>query len=91
MAVEVGDRVVQLGPVVGHLTIEFLDGLELDESDARLGTRQREPFPVLSDLGPDCGHGAEGGVLGVQELLAGGEELALGVERLGGLRLLIGR
>ena len=91
VAIEVGDGVVQLGLVVGHLAVELLDGLELDQPDARLRERQREALPVVADLGPDRRHGAEGRVLGVQQLLAGGEELALGVERLGGLGLLIRR
>jgi hypothetical protein len=40
VAIEVGDRIVELGAVVGHLGVEALDLIVLDQPDARLGERQ---------------------------------------------------
>ena len=88
--VEVGHGVVQLGAEVGHLGGERLDDVVPDQPDARLGVRQREPLPVGVDLAADRRDGAEGRVTGVDQLLAGGEVLALGPERLGGAGLLLG-
>jgi hypothetical protein len=59
VVIEVDDRVVQLGPVVGHLAVERLDAVQLDEPDARLGERQRQAAPVITDLCADGGDGPE--------------------------------
>src|SRR5581483_7247086 len=62
-----------------------------DQPDAGLGERQRGGAPALGDAGPDRGDGAEGGVGGVEELLAGGQRRRLGVEGGGGAGALLGR
>ena len=89
--VEVGDGVVQLDLEVGHRRGEVLNLLLLDQPDAGLGEGKRQPLPVVVDLAADGGDGAEGGMADIQQFLAGAQTLALGVERLGGLRPLLGR
>ena len=93
LAVVVVDRrddVVEVGAVARHPPGELVDASLLDEPDARLGERQGERAPEGLDLAADGGDGAEGGVGDVEQLLAGREERAVGVERRGGGGLLLG-
>ena len=60
--------------------VERLDLVLADQPHARLGVRQGQALPVGDDLAADGGDRLGGRVAGVEELLAGGEELALGAE-----------
>jgi len=55
----------------------------------RVGQRHR--LPGGHELVSDVGQGEKGRVAGVEQLLAGGQILALGSERISGLSLLFGR
>ena len=74
-----------------HLGREVVDAVLADEPDARLGIGQAQRLPVGDHLAAHGGDGFEGRVGDVQQFLAGGEELRFGVERLGGLGLLLDR
>ena len=85
VAVELGDGVVQLDPVVVHLAANSSTSSCLISRMPGSGNGRLSAFQYDVDLAAHGGDGAEGGMLGVEQLLGGGEELALGVERLGGL------
>src|SRR5262245_53657759 len=61
---------------VGHPPVERLYPVRAEETDPRLGERQREALPAVRELGPDRGACPEGRMISVQQSLAGGEELA---------------
>jgi hypothetical protein len=88
VSVEVGDLIGEFGSQIGHLRIEAFDLIATQEPDAGLGVRQRHALPDRLHAAPDRRHGTERRVLGVDQLLAGGEILALCAEGLGGEGLL---
>ena len=91
MLVELGNGAFQLFAELAHLCIERFDPVLTDEAHARLGIRKAHRLPVSEDLAAHRGDFLEGRMLGVEQLLARGEVVALGVEGLGGLALLLGR
>ena len=83
------DSILQLFLEILHLVLKCIQTIAADEPDSRLGKRQTDAFVVSEHLAP---HGSDvlvGGVLGIEQLLAGGQEVALGPERFGGLVALL--
>ena len=91
MPVEIADRLLQVGLERRELQIDRTDVVLADEPDPRLGVGQADSPPVRDNPAADAGDGLEVRVLGVDQLLAGRQEFALGPERVGGLGLLLGR
>jgi hypothetical protein len=75
----------------GHAAVELVDLVLADEPDGGFRVGQRHRLPGGHELMSDVGDGEERRVAGVQELLASGQILAFGSERIGGLGLLLGR
>ena len=90
MPAEIADGLFEVGLERRELQIDWPDVVLTDEPDPRLGVGQADSPPVRDDPAADAGHGLEVGMLGVDQLLAGRQEFALGTERVGGLGLLFG-
>jgi hypothetical protein len=91
VAAEIADSLFEVGLERGELQIDRPNVVLTNASDPRLGVGETDAPPVRHDPTAGTGHRFEVGMFGVDQLLAGGQEFALGSEGVGSLGLLLRR